>query len=288
MLIVVIYKLDTQLYNAWINDKEKQSRERSRALSLHFVVVAFEKRAFGSPSTTVTNSTYSTLYIYIYIIYIYIYIYIYSKTGKYYYPSLYKCKINITILKWLTMLNCGRIFFLYYHFSLVISYHSGYLGAHIECRCLRSRGEDVTITDVIIKTPDKKWDWGCEWRPARKRWAGILGYFEKKAVSWDLDQLESSCLLWVCVHVGWVSELRADAGRTVSIVKIVCTLSSCWKPKSQEGNKSFNTWTKRVVSVSCVFRIPMHVNVLTHPYICIMYISRIRIMAILQLIPIYM
>ena len=29
-------------------------------------------------------------------------------------------------------------------------------GAHIECRCSRSCAEDVTITDVIIKTPDGK------------------------------------------------------------------------------------------------------------------------------------
>ena len=34
--------------------------------------------------------------------------------------------------------------------------------AHIERRCSRSCGEDVTITDVIIKTPDRKCDWGCE------------------------------------------------------------------------------------------------------------------------------
>ena len=52
--------------------------------------------------------------------------------------------------------------------------------AHIERRCSRSRGEDVTITDVITKTPDRK-----------------------------------------CTRVCWVSELRADAGRTVSIIKIV-------------------------------------------------------------------
>ena len=37
-----------------------------------------------------------------------------------------------------------------------------------------------------------KWDWGCEWRHARKWWAGILGDFEKKAVSWDLTLDEAS------------------------------------------------------------------------------------------------
>ena len=64
--------------------------------------------------------------------------------------------------------------FLYYHISLVISYHilsfglvrlrtirlSARARAHIECRCSRSRAEDVTITNVKIKTPDRKWDWG--------------------------------------------------------------------------------------------------------------------------------
>ena len=30
-------------------------------------------------------------------------------------------------------------------------------GTHIEGRCSRSHGEDVTITDVIIKPPDRKW-----------------------------------------------------------------------------------------------------------------------------------
>ena len=32
-------------------------------------------------------------------------------------------------------------------------------GAHIECSS-HSRAEDVMITNVIIKTPDRKWDWG--------------------------------------------------------------------------------------------------------------------------------
>ena len=31
-------------------------------------------------------------------------------------------------------------------------------GTHIERRCSRSCTEDVTITNVIIKTPDGKWD----------------------------------------------------------------------------------------------------------------------------------
>ena len=36
---------------------------------------------------------------------------------------------------------------------------------------------------------------GCEWRHARKQWAGILGDFEKKAVGWDLSLGEASWFL---------------------------------------------------------------------------------------------
>ena len=68
--------------------------------------------------------------------------------------------------------DCGGIF-LYYHFFVgyILSFGlvrlrivrlSARVGAHIERRCSRSRGEDVTITDVVIKTPDGKWDWGYE------------------------------------------------------------------------------------------------------------------------------
>ena len=45
----------------------------------------------------------------------------------------------------------------------------------------------------MIKTPDRKWDWGCEWCHARKRWAGDFRLFlKKKAVSWDLNLDEAS------------------------------------------------------------------------------------------------
>ena len=56
------------------------------------------------------------------------------------------------------------------------------LGAHVECRCSRACGADVTIRDVTIKTPDRKWTgtWmtSC---PEATRW----GFWDlKKAVSW--------------------------------------------------------------------------------------------------------
>ena len=56
---------------------------------------------------------------------------------------------------------CGRIFFILSFFvDYILSFGlvrlrtirlSARVGAHIECRCLRLREEDVTITDVIIK-----------------------------------------------------------------------------------------------------------------------------------------
>ena len=105
------------------------------------------------------------------------------------------------------------------------------------------------------------------------RSARILGYFEKKAVGLDLrldEESWDSNLAWPvqlfaagCARVCWISELRAYAGRTVRIVKIV-SLSPRVK----------NLKVKKVIKVSYLnqesrqcFGIPMHVNGLTHPYI---------------------
>ena len=140
---------------------------------------------------------------------------------------------------------------------------SARVGTNIECRCSRSCGEGVTITDFTIKTPDRKYVWGCEWRNVWKRWAGILGYFEKSSelrFEPRRDQLGLGGSAARC-RVRWNSQHSKNC----------VSFSSCWKPKSQEGNKSFVPELPRVVSVSNVFRIPMHVNVFTYPYI-----SRIR------------
>ena len=51
--------LNTQHYKVWIKGKAEQSRERSSALPYILSVVAIEKGAFGSPSTTVTNFTFT-------------------------------------------------------------------------------------------------------------------------------------------------------------------------------------------------------------------------------------
>ena len=49
--------LNTQHYKVRIKDKVEQSRERNNALPFN-LVVALEKGAFGSPSTTVANLFY--------------------------------------------------------------------------------------------------------------------------------------------------------------------------------------------------------------------------------------
>ena len=71
----------------------------------------------------------------------------------------------------LLLYNCGMIFFILSFFvGYILSFGlvrlrtirlSARAGTHIERRCSRSRAEDVTITDVIIKTPDRKWDRGA-------------------------------------------------------------------------------------------------------------------------------
>ena len=101
----------------------------------------------------------------------------------------------------------------------------------------------------------------------------ILGDFWKKAVSWDLNLDEASWFSNLdeaspvgstrCAARGGVRWNRQHCKNCVS-------LSSCWKPKSQEGNKSFVPELPEVVSVSSVFRFPMHVNVL---HIRIVYVS---------------
>ena len=85
--------------------------------------------------------------------------------------------------------NCRRIFFILSFFvGYILSFglvrlrtirFSARVGAHIECSSL-SRAEDVTITNVIIKTPDRKMWMGREWRHAQKGGAGNFGDFWKK------------------------------------------------------------------------------------------------------------
>ena len=93
-------------------------------------------------------------------------------------------------------------------FFFILSFFAGYIlsfglvrltirlsaraGAHIGYRCSRSCVEDVTNTNVIIKTQDRKWDWGANDVMPGSDGLGILVIFEKKAVSWDLTLDEAS------------------------------------------------------------------------------------------------
>ena len=140
---------------------------------------------------------------------------------------------------WL-LYNCGMIFF-------ILSFFIGYIlsfglvrlrtiwlsaRAHIEySSCLHA--EDVTITDVMIKTPDGTGVWmtSCLEAMGWEFW-----WFWKEAVSWDLKLGKASPVCWLrdaCTFVelvSWDSDsgpriqlgswLKGDV-ETVSIVKIV-------------------------------------------------------------------
>ena len=80
-------------YNVRIKGKDKQSREWSSAHPVHVGVVAIEKWAFESPTTTVANFTF------LYYIYIYIYIYIERERERerkrdYIYTTIVSTKIS--------------------------------------------------------------------------------------------------------------------------------------------------------------------------------------------------
>ena len=171
--------------------------------------------------------------------------------------------------------HCGRIFF-------ILSFFVGYIlsfglvrlrtvwlsagagaGAHTECSS-RSRAEDVTITNVIIKITGRKWDWGVnDVMPGREEME-ILVIFEKNQLAEIRTKAKPVQLVYRmrCAFVGsvsWDSDSgpRVQLGNwlkgyvgTVSIVKNCVSLSSCRKPKSQEGNRSFVPELKKVVSVS--------------------------------------
>ena len=138
--------------------------------------------------------------------------------------------------------NCGRIFF------FILSFFIGYVLSFglVRFRTVRlsARAGDVTITNVIIKTPDRKWDWVWMTLCPGSDGLRILVIFEKSSelrsdagqseLRFEAGWGESS---WVygmrCTFVGSVSwdfdsGLRVQLGswlknnvETVSIVKIV-------------------------------------------------------------------
>ena len=189
---------------------------------------------------------------------------------------------------------CGMIFFILSFFvGYILSFGlvrlrtirlSAWVRAHIEHRCSRSLEEDVTITDVIIKSPDRKWAWRCDWRHARKRWAED---FWKRSVSWDLKLDEASWFL--------------DLGEASPVGSTRCAVR-CWVRWNSQHSKIVslssrveNLKVKKVINVSylnyresSVFRAFFGFLCLwtfyTSVYLTYVYISYILIMDILQLV----
>ena len=119
--------------------------------------------------------------------------------------------------------NCGMIFFILSFFvGYILSFGlvrlrtirlSSRAGTHIERRCSCSHMEDVTITDVIIKTPDRKWDWGVDDIMPGSDGLGNFGDFEKMSeLRFGPGRVQLG--LWDVPRFCWVSELSADAGRS--------------------------------------------------------------------------
>ena len=98
--------------------------------------------------------------------------------------------------------NCGRIFFLYYHFSLVISYHSVWLGLELfglvhmqahslsagdHARARRMWQSQMSLKKTQIGNENGVWMRSC---PEARGWE--FWWFLKKEVSWDLSLCEAS------------------------------------------------------------------------------------------------
>ena len=120
----------------------------------------------------------------------------------------------------------------------------------------------MTITNVIIKTPDSKCDWGCERRHARKRQAENLVILKKTLVE-----------IWLWAWPGQASwGLTVGDVGTVSIVKIVSLSPRVEKLK-----------VKKLINVSylnngesSVFRISLHLYSLYRGYTTVYSILTIQ------------
>ena len=111
-----------------------------------------------------------------------------------FFPTKWKAtpeSLRTTEAEFLLLYNCGMFFF-------ILSFFAGYIlsfglvrfrtirlnaraDARIECRCSRSRAEDGTISDVIIKNPDRKWDWDANDVMPGSEGLGILVIFENRS-----------------------------------------------------------------------------------------------------------
>ena len=146
----------------------------------------------------------------------------------------------------------------------------GLLGAHIECRCSHVHGEDVTITDVTIKTPDRNGTGDVNDVMPGSDGLRILG-FEKKTVEFWTETNRVDFWTWVrSVHLGIVGCACALVGseswwcmNSQHSKKLCLSLVMSENIKLKKVNKSFVPEPKESrQSVSRVFWIPMHMNIL--------------------------
>ena len=120
-----------------------------------------------------------------------------SKLGKWWTTVKYEKTSSSNTLRMLLKGNDSMCYLIAKGLVFILSFFVGYIlsfglvrlrtirlraraGAHNKCSS-QSRAEDVTITNVIIKTPDRKWDWGMNDVVPGSDGQGILVIFEKSS-----------------------------------------------------------------------------------------------------------
>ena len=150
--------------------------------------------------------------------------------------------INVGKKHWLSgkvkvLYNKGFFFYIN-HLSLIIFYHSVWLGfelfglrvhVHSYLVVLRACTTDMTITLVIINPRQEMW-LECDWHHARKRWLWEFKDFEKeRAGKLTLD------------HGGWeVSFLPLSWELRLTVERCSCNfrISTDWDPKHRKMHRA--------------------------------------------------
>ena len=153
--------------------------------------------------------------------------------------------------------------------------------------CSRVRGEDMTITDVTIKTQIGNNSGDVNDVMPGSEGLGFFGILNKSSeLRFRFRRSKLIFRTWarpvqfvdcgVRTRVDWVSELRIDDGRTISIEKVCLSLL---ESKNLNLKKVINVsyLNKRVVSVSCFSDSDAYEHSMKHyERFMHMYISRIR------------
>ena len=131
-----------------------------------------------------------------------------------------------------------------------------YLGAHIECRSSRACGADGTITDVTIKTTDRKWDPGTWMTSCPEAMGWGFGNLKKKNSSLRFDARGRKLIFGA--RRGQTCSLRRGAAcggvrwKSQHSKKLCLSLLMSKNFKLKKIIKSFIPEPKkRVVSISC-------------------------------------